>query len=444
MERLIDRDLQQWMLSPHRKPLLLRGARQVGKTFAARQLGKSFASYVEINCEEMLDCHSTFKKDLNPQRIIKELSVLTGKKIIPGKTLLFLDEIQIIPEAITALRYFYEKIPEQHVIAAGSLLDFALEGIGIPVGRVESLYIYPLSWMEFLLAKNENLCIEMILENTPDTPMAEAIHQKLLQLLGEYFAIGGMPEVVDLWLKKQDPFLCFKTHKTLLDNYRQDFEKYAKKHQIKYVELLFDQVPRQLGERFKFSALPGEYRKRELQPCFNLLTKANILHPIYHTAAHGLPLGAEINLDHFKTIFIDIGLTQSSLGLDLKEWFLNPQQAFINQGAIVEAFVGQELLAYSHSFQKQPLYYWHKESRSSQAEIDYIIQQNNTIIPIEVKSGTTGHLKSLHEFLITHKTTPHALRFSAHNYSYHEKIISYPLYAVAKALNYPNFLMEKS
>jgi len=440
MERLIDRDLQQWATGHHRKPLLLRGARQVGKTFAARQLGKSFQSYVEINCEEMLDAHSIFKKDLNPQRIIKELSVLVGKKIIPGKTLLFLDEIQIVPEAITALRYFYEKIPEQHVIAAGSLLDFALDSIGIPVGRVESLYIYPLSWIEFLLAKNEQLCIEMILEHTPDTPITEAIHQKLLHLLGEYFAIGGMPEVVDLWLKKQDPFLCFKTHKTLLDNYRQDFEKYAKKHQIKYVELLFDQVPRQLGERFKFSAVPGEYRKRELQPCFNLLTKANILHPIHHTAAHGLPLGAEINLDHFKAIFIDIGLTQSALGLDLKEWFLNPQQAFINQGAIVEAFVGQELLTYSYSFQKQPLYYWHKESKNSQAEIDYIIQQNNVIIPIEVKSGTTGHLKSLHEFLITHKTTPYALRFSAHNYSCHEKIISYPLYAVAKALNYSDFL----
>ena len=436
MKRLIDADLHYWAQDSERKPLLLRGARQVGKTFAVRQLGKTFDSFVEINCEEMPSCHTVFEKDFDPARIIQELSLLIDKKIIPGKTLLFLDEIQEVPQIITALRYFYEKMPGLHVIAAGSLLDFALEQVGIPVGRVDSLYVYPLSWLEFLSAQEKDLLYEAILKHDVNVPMGEAVHQKLLHLLSEYFAIGGMPAVVALWLKKRDPFLCFKAHQSLLNNYRQDFEKYAKKYQIKYVELLFDQVPRQLGRRFKFSAVPGEYRKRELQPCFHLLVKANMLHPIFHTAAHGLPLGAEIDPNHFKTTFLDIGLAQAQLGLDLKEWFLNPHQTFINQGAIVEAFIGQEMLVYVSAFQKKHLYYWQKESPQSQAEVDYVIQLANNIIPIEVKSGTTGSLKSLREYLNNHANTPYALRFSAHNYSVYEGIHSYPLYAVAKALQF--------
>ncbi len=434
MKRFVDKYLVEWIKDSERKPLLLRGARQVGKTFAARQLGKHFSSYIEINFEEMTECHAIFAKDLNPHRIIQELSVLIGTQIIPGETLLFLDEIQDVPRAIIALRYFYEKLPELHVIAAGSLLDFALEKMGMPVGRVDSFYIYPLSWMEFLLAKKADLLYQAILEHNLDNPLSEPIHQKLLNLLGEYFAIGGMPEVVALWVEKNDPFACWKAQQSLLNAYRQDFEKYASKYQIKYVELLFDQVPRQLGQKFKFSALPGEYRKRELQPCFELLMKANMLHAIYHTGAHGLPLGAEVNLDQFKTIFLDIGLAQSLLGLDLKTWFLNPNEAFVNQGALVEAFVGQELLVYAHSFRKKSLYYWQKESPSSQAEVDYIISLEGKIIPVEVKIGTTGRLKSLREFLKTHEKTPYALRFSSHNYSEHEGLHSYPLYAIVKAL----------
>lgn len=435
MKRFIDDYLAQWVNDEERKPLLLRGARQVGKTFAARCLGKKFVSYVEINCEEMTECHVVFEKDLHPDRIIRELSLLVGKEIVPGKTLLFIDEIQEVPRAITALRYFYEKLPQLHIIAAGSLLDFALEQVGMPVGRVDSFYMYPVSWLEFLREKEGEMLYQTLAEHSIDIPMPESIHQKLLNLLGEYFAIGGMPKVVSLWIDKQDPFLCFKAHQSLLDAYRQDFEKYAKKYQIKYVELLFDQVPRQLGQKFKFSALPGNYRKRELMPCFDLLSKANVLHPIYHTGAHGLPLGAEVDLEKFKATFLDIGLAQSLLGLDLKAWFLTPNQAFINQGAIVEAFVGQELLVYSQVFQKKSLYYWQKESASSQAEVDYIIQQGNNIIPVEVKSGRTGQLKSLREFLNSHSNTPYALRFSSHNYSRHSGINSYPLYAIAKALH---------
>jgi len=435
MDRFVDIYLNQWINDEFRKPLLLRGARQIGKTFSVRTLGKSFPHYVEINCEELqADCNLIFGKDLQAERIIKELSLLTGKVIVPGETLLFIDEIQAVPEAILALRYFYEKVPQLHVIAAGSLLEFALEKVGLPVGRVDSVYMYPMTWLEFLLAKGERLLFDEIHRHDLNTPMPEAIHNKLLGLLGEYFAIGGMPEVVQHWIAQKDPFLCFKTQQNLLDNYRQDFEKYAKKHEVKYLEVLFDQIPRQLGQKFKFSAVPGEFRKRELQPCFELLTKAGLIHPVYHTSAQGLPLGADAHLEKFKVLFLDIGFAQALLGLDLKAWFLNPTQAFVNQGAIVEAFVGQEILAYSHAFQKKMIYYWQKESRTAQAEVDYILPIGNQIIPIEVKSGKTGRLKSLREYLNQHQNTAYSIRFSSQNYSSHEGLQSYPLYAVAKAI----------
>ncbi|HLF66207.1 MAG TPA: DUF4143 domain-containing protein [Gammaproteobacteria bacterium] len=220
----------------------------------------------------------------------------------------------------------------------------------------------------------------------------------------------------------------------MYDNYRQDFEKYAKKHQIKYIAALFDQIPRQLGQKFKFSSIPGEFRKRDLLPCFELLAKAGVIHLVYHTSAQGFPLGADLNFDKLKVLFLDIGMAQALLGLDLKEWMLNPLNAFINQGAIVEAFVGQEILAYSHAFFKKNIYYWQNETASGQAEVDYIVQIKNTIIPIEAKSGKTGTLKSLKEFLKKHPETLYSIRFSGHNYSVYDHLHSYPLYAIAKAI----------
>jgi uncharacterized protein len=435
MKRLVDYHLNQWLIDKSRKPLLVRGARQVGKTFAIRNLGKKSPHFVEINCE-VVNCKSIFENDLDPHRILRDLSLLIGQQIIPGETLLFLDEVQEVPRIILALRYFYERIPQLQVIAAGSLLDFSLEKVGIPVGRVDSIYMYPLSWLEFLLAKEQNLIYEMLVKDSSLKSISETVHTKLLGLLGEYFALGGMPEVILEWVKQGDPQRCFRVQQSLVNAYRQDFEKYANKYAIKYVEILFEQVPRQLGKKFKFSDIPGEFRKRELLPCLDLLTKASVINHAYHTSAQGLPLGAEIDLNKFKTIFLDIGLAQAILGLDLKDWFLNPVKAFVNQGSIVEAFVGQELLAYANPFQKKLLYYWHREARGSHAEVDYILQLDGQIIPVEVKSGTTGTLRGLREYLVSHPHTPYALRFSAHPYSDYDGIRSYPLYNIAKAVKY--------
>ncbi|MBI4356327.1 MAG: ATP-binding protein [Gammaproteobacteria bacterium] len=432
IERFLSHTLEQWKSNPHKKPILLRGARQVGKTHLVRSIGRTFDEFVEINFEYQPAYQKIFEQDLDPKRILKELRLMTEKRIEPNHSLLFLDEIQANPKAIQALRYFYEEMPELHVIAAGSLLNFAIESVGVPVGRVSFLYLYPVSFIEFLKAAECMQLLKVILTNDVNVPLAEPVHNKALRLVGEYIAIGGMPEVVKTWLETSDYGQCHQILHELVGTFRQDFEKYAKRYQIKYIEQLFNTIPRQLGCRFKYSHIEGNFRKRELAPCLSLLEKADIVHPIYHTAAQGLPLGAETNLGCFKLKILDVALAQAILGSDLKKWVLDPLSAYINKGEIAESFVGQELLAYSSPHQKQQLYYWHKESRSSQAEVDYVASMQGNIIPIEVKSGKGSSLKSMHLFLDKHPSSPYGIRYSTHNYSVHNQLQSYPLYAVSK------------
>ncbi len=431
MKRMINYYLNQWQRDLKRKPLLIRGARQIGKTYSVRQLGKNFKNYVEINFEKTPAVKDIFSKDLEPTRIIKELSLFSGHHIIPNETLLFLDEIQEAPQAIAALRYFYEEMPQLHVVAAGSLLDFALENMSIPVGRISFLYMHPISFLEFLKALEQKLLISEILEHLPESPLSEPVHQKLLNYLGEYIAVGGMPEAVQCWIETRKLSDCSKIHQEIVTTYQQDFQKYTKKYQLKYVELLFNQIPRNMGSQIKFQNLSEDYRKRELLPCLDLLNKANIICKVSHTSGNGIPLGAEINPDKFKIIFLDIALCQSILGLDSKEWILQPNTEFINKGEIAEALIGQELLAYSSPYKRSELYYWHRETRGSNAEVDYLIQSQGSVLPIEVKSNLGSSLKSAHLFLENHPHSPFALRFFMHNYSIYNKIKSYPLYAVA-------------
>jgi len=434
MKRIVDQYLIDWKDSPYRKPLLLRGARQVGKTYAVRQFGKTFENFVEINFESDENARNVFNGDLDPERIIRDLSIIIRRPIVPGQTLIFFDEIQGVPKALTALRYFYEKLPVQHIIAAGSLLDFTTQEIGIPVGRVTSLYMYPLSFFEFLCACGYSLAAKEILKASADNPMTEVIHQMLIKLLGEYLAIGGMPEAVLNWKTTKDPLLCLEIHRSLIDTYRQDFGKYAQKFQIKYIETLFDSIPLQLGKKFKYSAIPGDYRKRELLPCFDLLNTAGVIQPVLRSYGNGIPLGAEADPNDFKVIFLDVGLSQTILGLDLKSWFLDPEREFVNKGELVEAFVGQEFLAYSHPTQKSNLFYWRRKAPGSEAEVDYLIQDKAQVIPIEVKSAMGTTLKSMHMFLESHPKSPYGIRISAHNYSILDTIKSYPLYAIVKIM----------
>lgn len=436
MFRFIDLHLSQWAEKPDRKPLLLRGARQVGKTFAVRKLGSTFKTFIEINFEKQPQFKPIFEKDLDPKRLIHILAAEFEQEILPGKTLLFFDEIQEAPRALLALRYFYEEMPDMHVLAAGSLLSLAIEEVGVPVGRVSFFHIYPMSFIEFLKAIKREKIIEEIFHCNPNTPMDNILHEKTLELLSEYFVVGGMPAVVQAWINKHDPNECHNIQQSIIDTYRSDFPKYAKRLQVKYVETIFSYIPIQLGQKFKFNRVPGEYRKRELMPAIELLNNAHIIHSIHHSDGQGLPLRAQIDLDKFKAILLDVGLTQTMLGSKVSDWLMDPKQTMINKGAIVEAFIGQELLAYADPFRDTNLYYWHREAKSSMAEVDYLVQVNDKVVPIEVKSNKGNTLKSINLFLDSHPQSNKGIRFSTHNFSQHENILSYPLYAVANFLKF--------
>ncbi|HLF66144.1 MAG TPA: ATP-binding protein, partial [Gammaproteobacteria bacterium] len=360
-------------------------------------------------------------------------SLSIGKPIRPSETLLFFDEIQVCPKAIIALRYFYEEMPELHVIAAGSLLDFAIEEVGVPVGRVSFLYMYPMSFIEFLLATEHALIANEIIHHKPDEALAPIIHDKILNLLGEYMLTGGMPEVISHWIKQRDLYACQQIQRDIINSYREDFGKYCTQFQIKYVELIFDRVPSLICQPFKFSHLASAYQKRELSPSLDLLIKANVIHKISRSSAQGIPLGAHIDFNQFKLFFVDIALCQNILGFSAKEWILDPIAHFINKGALCEALVGQEILAYADPHIKKDLYYWHRDAHGSQAEIDYVIANQGTLIPIEVKSGKGSTLKSMHAFLEQHPALL-GVRFSIQNYSIFNRIASYPLYAVGALL----------
>jgi len=431
MKRIAYQYLIAWANARKRKPLIIRGARQVGKTHLVRNFSHRFVDFVEINFEETPEAMLVFEQDLDPHRILRDLTVICKKKIVPGETLLFFDEIQVAPKAITALRYFYEKLPELHLIAAGSLLDFALEKIGVPVGRVNYLYVYPMTFIEFLKATGNEQMIKAIVNHDPLEPMNEVIHINALRRLAEYIIVGGMPEAVHDWLETGDFNECADTHNGIIETYRDDFPKYANEYQIKYLQQLFRQVPQMLTRKFDYSYVEGNYRKRELEPSLDLLCKAGIIHKIYHTAGQGVPIGAGAHLDRYKCIMLDIALTQTELGIDTKDWILDPLHAFINRGEIAEAFVGQEIKAYDSIIKSRNLYYWHREERGSSAEVDYLIQDQNLIVPIEVKSGSAGKLKSLRMFLDSHPESPFGVRFFSHNYVKNGVIQSYPLYAIA-------------
>lgn len=432
MRRLIDYKLTEWKTDPYRKSLLLHGARQVGKTYAIRVLGASFDNFIEVNFEVNPKLKTLFEQDLEPKRILRDLcAAINVKQPLTGSTLLFFDEIQSVPQAIISLRYFYEMMPELHVVAAGSLLDFSIEQVGVPVGRVQSLYMHPMSFIEYLVALRQQIAVDAIFNHDHNKEMSAVIHDKLIGLFAQYNALGGMPQVVDVWRNTQDLLQCAAIHQSLLSSYRQDFYKYAKQKQVQHLNAIFDNIPLQLGRKFKYSDIEGGYRSRELSPGLDLLCTADVAQKVWYTAGQGIPLGAQKCLNDFKVILLDVGLSQAILGLQLGDWLLQPNTTFVNKGEHVEALIGQELLAYNNPIYDAELYYWNRRKVGGEAEIDYLIQDSGFVIPIEVKSGKGTTLKSMHVFLENHPQSPYGIRFSTQNYSVCQNIRSLPLYAVA-------------
>jgi predicted AAA+ superfamily ATPase len=434
LARNIDNELLRWKDENGRKPLLVRGARQVGKSSSVRKLGESFDSFLEINFEEYRRVHSLFEGDLTPQVLCENLSIMFDKEIIPGKTLLFFDEIQACIPAISSLRFFYEKMPELHVIAAGSLLEFALEEIpSFGVGRVRSMYMYPLSFDEFLKGMGQENLFRLKSNANTLKPLPTALHGKLLDLLKKFLVLGGMPEVVQKYVTNNDIKECQKVLDDLISSFRADFTKYKDKIPSLRIREVFESLVHQAGRKFVFAKASRNMNTLQIKEALELLIMAGLVIPVTHTSANGIPLGAEVNLKKRKMLLLDTGLFQRLMKLDISELLFGNDFKLINKGGIAEQFIGLEILKNSSCYQQTELFYWHREALNSNAEIDYLIQKQNVIIPIEVKSGTKGSMNSMFLFL-KEKKAKYGCRLSMENFAEYDNIKVYPLYALANIL----------
>ncbi len=428
INRNIDAELTIWRLENPGKPLLLRGARQVGKSTAVRHLGTQFEYFLEVNFEEHRTVRSLFEGDLDPLIICENMSVLFDVPIIPGKTLLFFDEIQACVPALSSLRFFYEKYPELHLIAAGSLLEFALEEIpSFGVGRIRSLFMYPLSFGEFLHALGESRLAEV----SNKTALAKPIHDRLLTWLRRFLVLGGMPEVVAHYAAAGDLNTSRQLLDDLLVSFRADFAKYRQHVPALRIAEVFDAVVRQSGRKFVYAKAATEANHKQVKQALDLLIRAGLVIPVTHTSANGLPLGAEVNPKKQKMLLLDTGLFLRILGLDIREILFQEDFDLINKGAVAEQYCGLELLKAGSPYRQYALYYWHREATNSNAEVDYVVQRGNEIVPIEVKSGRKGTMQSLRIFM-KEKNSPYGVRFSTEPYGTLENIQIWPLYAVSK------------
>ena len=431
MKRDIEKKLSDWKKETNRKVLLIRGARQVGKTTSVRTLGKSFKHYLEVNFEEERDVKQFFSGSLNPLSICQKFSAYYSIPIIKGDTLLFFDEIQACPEALSALRFFYEKMPGLHVIAAGSLLEFAL--LEIPshgVGRIRSLFMFPMSFNEFLLACDETGLMEMKSKATVKNPLDDIFHQKLIDYLKIFYFVGGMPEMVKAYAKHKDILRCQSRLSDLIESLKDDFAKYKKRSPVQRLREVYHAIPLQAGSKFKFSNIGSFSCHNALKSSLDLIIQSGLAYKIYHTSAQGIPLGAQIKPNRFKVILNDPAIHQRLSGLNTRDLISARDLNIINKGCLAEIFVGTEILKYSSSESKHQLFYWHKEQRGSNAEVDYLLQQNEKILPIEVKSGTKGQMQSMRIFL-KERHLDQGIRISLENFARYENITVYPLYAAS-------------
>lgn len=430
MKRFIDQDLLRWKSDPNRKTLLIRGARQVGKTYSVSEFAKSFDFYLEVNFESDREIHSFFEKDLNPDDLCRNLSAYYNIPIIDGKTLLFFDEIQACLPAISSLRFFHEKRPGLHLVAAGSLLEFALKELpSYGVGRIENLFMYPLSFDEFLLALNQEQLYRIKQASGYDKPLNTAIHSKLIDYLKQFLLFGGLPEVIQTFIDTGDYHQSQAILDQLITGFEDDFSKYKKRVPLSRISEVFNTVVYQSGNKFNISRASDSANNTQVKEALDLLEMAGLIYRIKHTAANGLPLGAEVNPKKFKVILFDHGIFQRILGLKLSEHLVANDFTTINKGNLAEQFVGTELIKNFSKVAKPQLYYWHREKRGSNAEVDYLIQKDKTILPLEVKSGTQGKMQSLRIFLHEKKIT-NGMRISLENFNHYENIIVFPLYAV--------------
>ena len=394
--------LGEWLKSSERKPLVIRGARQVGKTWLVRHFAKTEGlKLIEVNFERKSHNFASFFTSDDPKRVLLNLEAAFDISIDQGNSLLFLDEIQAAPEILAKLRWFYEDLPGLPVIAAGSLLEFVLEAhsFSMPVGRINYMHLEPLSFEEFLLASEKKGLFNYLQSYQMDTEIPLAIHNELMELFKEYIIVGGMPAAVSSWVGKKSLQTISQIHHNLMATYQDDIGKYKGRIETdRVLEVLFA-VPKQLGEKFVFSHINPAMQVATCQHALSLLSKARVCHPITCCAANGVPLEAEIQDKNQKFIFLDVGLCSAALGLSFDQVYQAQEISLINKGGIAEQVVGQILRTILPPFIQPALYYWRREHKGSSAEVDYIAQHGSSVLPIEVKAGSTGSLKSLHYFM---------------------------------------------
>jgi uncharacterized protein len=430
MKRFIDQELLHWKENPGRKPLLIRGARQVGKTFSVRQLANSYPSYLEVNFESDRSVHTFFEKDIDPDEICMNLSAFYNVPVQDGQTLLFLDEIQACPQAISSLRFFYEKRPGLHLIAAGSLLEFALQELpSFGVGRISNLFMFPLSFDEFLLGLGEERLYDLKASHGFDAPLPIAFHDKLLDYFRKFLVLGGLPEVVDSFAESRDFLQAQQILDRLITGYENDFSKYKKRVPVSRLMEVFRYIVFQAGKKFNVSKASDSSNHAQIKEALDLLEMAGLVYRVLHTAANGIPLGAEVNPKKFKVILFDHGIFQRILGLELSSYLTEKDFSSVNKGNLAEQFVGTEIIKNQAGITRPQLFYWHREKRGSNAEVDFLLQDHHEIIPLEVKSGMQGKMQSLRIFLQEKKINS-GTRVSLENFGKYDNIHVLPLYAV--------------
>ena len=441
--------LYTWLRNKNRKPLIIRGARQVGKSTLVELFARQHQQALRnVNLERHPELADIFSgKD--PEQIIQQIEFLPNMGSISNDTLLFLDEIQAVPEAIPALRYFYEDMPEFPVVSAGSLLEFAMadHAFSMPVGRIQYLHMGPMTFSEFLLAMDEERLQNFIHHYEPGQEIGEVVHHRLLHLLRSYYYVGGMPEAVAVFTESRSYKDVSDVHNSIIETYRDDFPKYAGSRNLNRMLTVFNFAARNVGVKIKYSAISPRDQSVTIKKDIELLSMARVIGKVIHSHCSGLPLQADLEEKVYKLLFLDIGLMNAICGLDWLSISQMEEIKLINQGAIAEQFIGQHLQAILADKPNRELNYWLREGRASNAELDFVIGIGGNIIPIEVKSGATGTLKSLHQFMAT-KKAPLAIRFDTNLPTVHQidavininkqrKQIKYPL------ISLPLYLVER-
>ncbi len=432
MIRIISEKLNEWKNNLYRKPLILRGARQVGKTYVIKEFGKNnYRNFHLIDLERNPELEIVFSKNKDPKRIISELELFLNKQINIKTDLLFIDEIQNVPEALVALRYFYEELPELNLITAGSLLEFALKDISFPVGRVETISMHPMNFEEFLMAQNKNILLKQL--NSAIKSQSDNFHNLILEELKKYFLIGGMPEAVKVFKETESFIPVNRVHTVLLETYRQDFSKYAGRSNRRCLDEVLISSAKNVGKQTKYVNMAKDFSIPTIKNAYNLLLNAKVINKVESCNPSGLPLGSDVSAKIFKTIFLDIGLMNKVCELSLNIENLENDLLSLYKGALAEQFVGQEML--SAGFKQ--LFYWNRNAKNSTAEVDYLYSKENSIVPIEVKSGPSGKLKSMHMILKNYTNIKEGIVFSTAKYADlpDQKLKFIPIYYVNRLLN---------